>query len=92
MSTAVYNQNNLPRFMVGVNSETDNEFLIHCHYPRFIARVNPDAVGSNDPLKSLLEGFEWIDPEPTGPVECARLLNDASIWWIAEEINLEDEE
>lgn len=34
----------LPKFIVGDDGGT-RDFIVHCHYPKFIMEINPDGIG-----------------------------------------------
>lgn len=94
--SGIYNSNNLPEYLVGDNlaEDPDQLYLIRCHAPRFIGKIEDRILG--DVICQEMRKIEWIDPPPSGPQDCARLMREAGDWLADEmarqEIEIKDEE
>ena len=87
MTTSIYNASNLPEYILGGSIEynPDQLFVIRCHAPRFVGRIDEHDDGSLS-----MTAIEWIDPPPQEVKECARLMREAGDW-IAQELKDDDE-
>jgi hypothetical protein len=69
----------LPKFLIG-DSDDDRVFVIHLHYPRFVAEVVEQGVTGTVSMEPL-----WIDkPDDLSASEGARLMREAGDFYAAE--------
>lgn len=73
MTTAIYNAENLPEYLLAdsILTNPDQLYLVRCHAPRFIAPI--DEHGDH----STITDIEWIDPPPDDVMASARLMREA---------------
>jgi hypothetical protein len=66
----------LPKFLIG-DSADDRTFLVHLHYPRFVAEVA-------EPNGEEITVLDWYDDPPIDEIFLARLMREAGDFWLAE--------
>lgn len=86
MSANIYNAAELPRWLIANTDAADlnyadNDFIIHCHAPRFIMRMAGDGSKSED--------VQFIDPIED-PMKIAGLMREAGDFYAAEIQSLEE--
>lgn len=66
----------LPKFVIA-DSADERTFILHCHWPRFLAEVS-------EPDGEEITVVDWYDAGPADEVLLARLMREAGDFWLAE--------
>lgn len=87
MNASIYNAKKLPRWLIASSDSddllyADNDFIVHCHAPRFIIRMSSDGSRSED--------VQFIDPI-VDPMRVAGLMREAGDFYISEINKIEEE-
>ena len=60
------------RWLIAESIDSERQYIVHTHTPRFVAEILYDAEGGN-----YIDDFDFIDEPPADPQYLAQVMREA---------------